>query len=380
MKKIIYPLSLILLFITCSQQSTESSDKSLVEDNDLAELITKRTYYTKQINDLSLELENINSAIDALGGTEKRQLITAFKSKKQPFEHQLEVQANIKTRQNVLIYPEFAGRLIKLKVEEGQKVKKGTLLAIIEDAGLKDQLDQIKLQLDLTKTTFERTKRLWDQKIGSEMMYLEAQTRYKAARKQVSQIKQQLAKTKIYAPISGKVEKQIPSIGDFLKIGDPIFQIINNRKLRAHIPFPEKLVSKLKSGIPITLESPTSPNIISVKIAELKPKLMADSRSIDVIADINNQSGWQAGASVKGTIIFSSREVLAVPEQSVVLRPAGQVVYVVNENKVEQRNIEIGINQNGVIEVISGLNKNEIVALDGAGYLTDQTKVNVSTP
>ena len=147
MKKIIYPLSLILLFITCSQQSTESSDKNLVEDNDLAELISKRTYYTKQINDLSLELENINSAIDALGGTEKRQLITAFKSKTQPFEHQLEVQANIKTRQNVLIYPEFAGRLIKLKVEEGQKVKKGTLLAIIEDAGLKDQLDQIKLQL-----------------------------------------------------------------------------------------------------------------------------------------------------------------------------------------------------------------------------------------
>ena len=117
MKKIIYTLSLSLLFITCSQQSTESSDKSLVEDNDLAELIAKRIYYTKQINDLSLELENINNAIDALGGTEKRQLITAFKSKKKPFEHQLEVQANIKTRQNVIIYPEFAGRLIKLKVE-----------------------------------------------------------------------------------------------------------------------------------------------------------------------------------------------------------------------------------------------------------------------
>ena len=185
-------------------------------------------------------------------------------------------------------------------------------------------------------------------------------------------------KTKIYAPISGRIEKQIPSIGDFLKIGDPVFQIINNKKLRAHIPFPEKLASKLKAGTPIILKSPTSPNTITSEIAQLKPKLMSDSRSIDVIADIENELDWQPGASVKGTIIFSTRQGLAVPEQSVVLRPAGQVVYVVNGDKVEQRNIEMGINQNGVIEIISGLGQSEIVALDGAGYLTDQTKVNIS--
>ena len=83
---------------------------------------------------------------------------------------------------------------------------------------------------------------------------------------------------------------------------------------------------------------------------------------------------------MKGTIIFSSRQGLAVPEQSVVLRPIGQVVYIVNKDKVEQRKVEIGINQNGVIEIISGLKENEIVALDGAGYLTDQTIVKVSSP
>ena len=99
-----------------------------------------------------------------------------------------------------------------------------------------------------------------------------------------------------------------------------------------------------------------------------------------VIADVVNQLNWQPGASVKGTIVFSSRQGVAVPEQSVVLRPAGQVVYVVNGDMVEQRNIKIGINQNGVIEIISGLKENEIVALDGAGYLTDQTKVNITSP
>jgi len=198
------------------------------------------------------------------------------------------------------------------------------------------------------------------------------------SRKNIAQ--SNIEKTKIYAPISGTVEKQIPSIGDFLKIGDPVFQIINNKKLRAHIPFPEKLARKLKSGIPIKLKTPTSESEIIVNIAELKPQLMSDSRSIDIIADIEGQLDWQPGASVKGTVIFSTREGVAVPEQSVVLRPAGQVVYIVNKDKVEQRKVIIGINQDGIIEILSGLEENEVVALDGAGYLTDQTLINISAP
>ena len=106
---------------------------------------------------------------------------------------------------------------------------------------------------------------------------------------------------------------------------------------------------------------------------------MSDSRSIDIIADIKDQPEWQPGASVKGTVIFSSREGIAVPEQSVVLRPAGQVVYIVNNNRVDQRKVVIGISQDGLIEILSGLKENEEVALDGAAYLSDQTLINISS-
>ena len=156
--------------------------------------------------------------------------------------------------------------------------------------------------------------------------------------------------------------------------------IISNKKLRAHIPFPEVLARKLKPGIPIKLKTPTSENEIIAKVAELKPKLKAENRSIDIIADIDGQSEWQPGASVKGTVIFSSRKGVAVPEQSVVLRPAGQVVYIVNNNIVEQRKVVIGVNQDGLIEIISGLEVDEIVALDGAAYLSDKTPINISSP
>ena len=385
MKKIIYPLSLILLFITCSQQSTESSDKNLVEDNDLAELISKRTYYTKQINDLSLELENINSAIDALGGTEKRQLITAFKSKTQPFEHQLEVQANIKTRQNVLIYPEFAGRLIKLKVEEGQKVKKGTLLAIIEDAGLKDQLDQIKLQLDLTKTTFERTKRLWDQKIGSEMMYLEAQTRYKAAKKQVSQIRQQLAKTKIYAPFSGVIDEISARLGSNLIPGvTPVLRIVNLNSMFAESDVPENYLPNITKGSKATVTIPALNLVQKTQVHQTGNFISATNRTFRVEARLENPEGIiKPNLNARLSIIdYYNPEAIMIPLRVIRENANGQpyVFILSNPEKdngytTEKRMIVLGKSKEEMIEILEGVTIDELIADEGVSLLVSNQKV-----
>ena len=385
MKKIIYTLSLSLLFITCSQQSTESSDKSLVEDNDLAELITKRTYYTKQINDLSLELENINNAIDALGGTEKRQLITAFKSKKKPFEHQLEVQANIKTRQNVIIYPEFAGRLIKLKVEEGQKVKKGTLLAIIEDAGLKDQLDQIKLQLDLTKTTFERTKRLWDQKIGSEMMYLEAQTRYKAARKKVSQIRQQLAKTKIYAPFSGVIDEIPARLGSNLIPGvTPVLRIVNLNSMFAESDVPENYLPNITKGSKATVTIPALNLVQKTQVHQTGNFISATNRTFRVEARLENPEGIiKPNLNARLSIIdYYNPEAIMIPLRVIRENANGQpyVFILSNPEKdngytTEKRMIVLGKSKEEMIEILEGVTIDELIADEGVSLLVSNQKV-----
>ena len=317
--------------------------------------------------------------------TTSRVILTTFEDKETAI-------GSIKGIIDPTVSAEVSGTVIKLYARTGSLVAKGDLLAEIDEKNYKYELTLARAEVRRLKTrlanqekTYERNQKLVAKKFISSNALDDILTKKNEAFEElaVALSKKDIAqssfeKTKIYAPISGQIEKQIPSIGDFLKTGDPVFQIVNNKKLRAHIPFPEKLVSKLKAGTPIILKSPTSPNEITSEIAELKPKLMSDSRSIDVIDDIENQLDWQPGASVKGTIVFSTRQGLAVPEQSVVLRPAGQVVYVVNGDKVEQRNVEMGINQNGVIEIISGLEPIEIVALDGAGYLTDQTKVNIS--
>jgi len=326
--------------------------------------------------------------------TKRAIYITTAKASLEMFEDKESAIGSIRGIIDPTIATEISGKVIRLYARTGSIVKKGALLAEIEKKDYQFQLSLAKAEvrkldarLANQEKNYLRNLSLVEKKfISSNALDIIITEKNETVEElEISQSKKNIAqsnieKTKIYAPISGTVEKQIPSIGDFLKIGDPVFQIISNKKLRAHIPFPEKLARKLKSGIPIKLKTPTSENEITVTIAELKPQLMSDSRSIDIIADIEGQPEWQPGASVKGTVIFSTREGIAVPEQSVVLRPAGQVVYIVNKNKVEQRKVKIGINQDGVIEIISGLEENEVVALDGAAYLTDQTSINISSP
>ena len=140
MKKVIQLIFIIAFAIGCSEdQSLSTSD--LIEAKDLKGLRTQKEEKLKTLNTLKMELNQINAAILNLDPSEKLALISIFKVNPENFDHYLEIQANIKTRQNLLLYPEFSGTLKKIYVEEGQEVKKGKLLAQIDDAGLMSQLE-----------------------------------------------------------------------------------------------------------------------------------------------------------------------------------------------------------------------------------------------
>jgi RND family efflux transporter MFP subunit len=385
MKKTIYTLGLSFVLISCSQKTTDTSNKSNIEDVNLEELNIKKENYTQQINDLTIELEKINSSIDALGGAEKRTLITAFITEEQTFEHQIEIQANIKTRQNLLIYPEFAGRLIKLKVTEGQNVKKGNLLALIDDAGIKDQLDQMRLQLNLAKTTFERTQRLWDQKIGSEMMYLEAKTRYKAAKKQVSQIKQQLAKTKIYAPFNGVIDEIQARLGSNLLPGvTPVLRIVNLNSMYAESDVPENYLPNITKGSKAKVSIPALNQIQNTEIHQTGNFITPSNRTFRVEARLENPKGLiKPNLNARLSVLdYVNPKAIMIPLR-VVREDAKSQSYVFVLSKpekdngftTEQRMVTLGKSKEEMIEIIEGLTAGELVVEEGVSLLVANQKV-----
>ena len=385
MKKIIYTLGISFLLINCSQEMVDTSNTNGVEGINLEELNIQKANYTQQINDLKLELEKINSAIDALGSSEKRTLITAFITETQSFEHQIEIQANIKTRQNVLIYPEFAGRLITLKVVEGQNVKKGNLLALIDDAGITDQLDQMILQLNLAKTTFERTQRLWDQKIGSEMMYLEAKTRYKAAQKQVSQIKRQLAKTKIYAPFNGVIDEIQARLGSNLIPGiTPVLRIVNLNTMFAESDVPENYLSNITKGSKAKVSIPALNQIQNTEIHQTGNFITPSNRTFRVEARLENPEGLiKPNLNARLSVMdYFNPEAIMIPLR-VVREDAKNQPYVFVLSKpekdngftTEQRMVTLGKTKEEMVEIMDGLTTGELVVEEGVSLLVTNQKV-----
>ena len=385
MKKIIYTLGISFLLINCSQEMVDTSNTNGVEGINLEELNNQKANYTQQINDLKLELEKINSAIDALGSSEKRTLITAFITETKPFEHQIEIQANIKTRQNLLIYPEFAGRLITLKVVEGQNVKKGNLLALIDDAGITDQLDQMILQLNLAKTTFERTQRLWDQKIGSEMMYLEAKTRYKAAQKQVSQIKRQLAKTKIYAPFNGVIDEIQARLGSNLIPGiTPVLRIVNLNTMFAESDVPENYLSNITKGSKAKVSIPALNQIQNTEIHQTGNFITPSNRTFRVEARLENPEGLiKPNLNARLSVMdYFNPEAIMIPLR-VVREDAKNQPYVFVLSKpekdngftTEQRMVTVGKTKEEMVEILDGLTTGELVVEEGVSLLVTNQKV-----
>jgi len=322
----------------------------------------------------------------------KPTLVTVTELKKEPLEITETSIGSLESLTDPTIAAEIAARVLNVHVNVGDRVKQGQLIATMDATDFNMQRNEAQAEAVRIKTLLEnqekivaRNQALVDKRFISQNAVdndvatqnsLKAQL--KGAESRVGSINHSSSKTKIYAPVSGVVEKKIADKGDFVKQGDPLVQIISTQRLRAHLPFPEYVGAKLKAGLKVRLSTPTSIKPIETTIHELKPMITEGNRSIDVIADVVDASEWQPGASVTGTVILGEESAaLMIPEQSLVLRPAGEVVYVVRENKAYQAIVKTGIRQNGLIEILDGLQLNDRIVVDGAGFLTDQAPITI---
>lgn len=384
MKKSILFIGLSLLMFRCGQPS-EVSKENVSSPSSLEALQVQKDKLTQQINTATTALEEVNAAIDQMTNNEKRVLVTALAVEAVNFEHTIEVQANVKTRQNLDLYPEYNGKLVSIYVKEGQSVKKGALLAKIDDAGLKEQLDQIELQLNLAETTFERTERLWNQKIGSEMMYLEAKTRYEAQKKQLAQMRRQLAKTKIYAPFNGTIDQVFANQGANVAPGvTPILRIVNLNSMYVEADVPENYLTSVTKGSKAVVEIPVLRQSQITSIRQTGSYIQPSNRTFRVEAPLDNPNGdIKPNLVAKLNVIdYTNPEALMVPRR--ILRQNAEGVYFVfalsnsegeKSYAAEQRFVELGKSKNEMIEITQGISQGDLLIDEGVSLLEPNQKV-----
>ncbi len=288
---------------------------------------------------------------------------------------------------------EVQGKVLQVLAVAGSEVKAGQVLAVLDtqDVSLARQAAQAEFRrvgvLSANQIrNLERLKQLREKNFISQAALDDAiaqasatQDQLAATRAQLDLAERNVGKANIISPVDGRVEKQIVSPGQFVKVGDPLFQVVTTKKLRARLPFPESMADVLKRGMVVRLSSPVAPDKLAGKIEEIRPMAGSGNRAFDVFVTFDNPGAWKPGATVNGTVVLGEhRNAVVVPEQSVVLRPAGKVVYVVQGDKVAQRVVQVGAKQDGMVEILGGLSAGESVAADGAGYLTDQASVTVT--
>jgi membrane fusion protein (multidrug efflux system) len=320
-------------------------------------------------------------------------IISATLSSVQSLEIREESLGTLEGLVDPTIAAEVAGKITRVLAHPGKTVNKGDVLAYIDatDYNLQSteavaEVSRLEALIANQSRIVDRNQKLVQKNFISQHALEDVTTQQIALQQQLDGAKARAEivsrarnKTKLISPVDGVVQKQIVSAGDYVKVGDPLLQIIGKQKLRAHLPLPEGIAAQLHPGLKVRLSTPTSITEVISEIREFKPLISETSRAIDVIADVNQQSGWQPGASVKGEIILGQHsKAVVVPEESVVLRPAGEVVYVIKNNIAVQQLVKTGLRQDGMVEILEGLNAGAMVATDGAAFLSHQAKVTVN--
>jgi membrane fusion protein (multidrug efflux system) len=384
-KKIYITLLTSFLLLSCGGEP-KNSTTSVIESGTLDQLRAKRSELVQQANDLSKELALIDDAIGKKDADHKLALITVFAAKDTVFNHYLELQANVQTKENIVLNSEMGGILQQVYVTEGQSVTKGQTLGKIDDGGLSSQLAQMETQAALAKTTFERQQNLWNQKIGSEIQFLQAKTNYKAQLKAVAQVKSQLAKTIIRAPFSGTIDDVITEKGSVVGPGTPVMRIVslNNMYLDAEVP--EKNIGSVKKGSEVIVNFPVLGESLNTKISQVSNYINPENRSFNIQIAVPNKNGkikpnLTSKIQIKD---YSNPNAITVPISIISENAEGDQYLYIAANVDKEGNaiakkviVKTGQSQNGSIEITEGIKDGDQIINEGARSVKDGQKVSI---
>ena len=310
MKKILTLLILTLVVFSCgSTDKNASSIDDLIKSKNTQELQAKKAT-------LQAELAKIDEALSSFDTKTNEALVRIFTLKDTVFNHYLEVQGNVNTKENIIIQPEFSGTLTSLTVKAGQRVAKGQILGRVDDAGLSQQLASLESQYALAKTAFERQKNLWDKKIGSEIQFLQAETQMIAAQKGVAQMKAQLAKTIIRAPFSGTIDEVFVEKGQVVAPNPQgLMRIVNLSNMYVSTSIPESYIGKVKVGTVVECFLTSLGKTYKGKVRQVGNFINPSNRSFGIEVAVPNQENLLRPNQVaKLKIIdYTQNKALVVP-------------------------------------------------------------------
>ena len=364
---------LIGVLISCQNSNKES--------NSIKELKNEKETLIRQIDSLGKRLSSVESKISKFSSVDQLTNVTAIQLEEKEFRHYLEVQGIIKADQSVEIYPERNGTVKKIYVSEGDKVSKGQTLLKIDSSVIEASIAELKTQLDLAVTTFNRQERLWRKKIGSEIEFLNAKAKKEGLENSLKSLKAQADKLQISSPFDGKVDEIFLKQGGVANPMVKAVRIINLDKVHVEIEVTESYLEYIKVGSNVELFFPSVNKNLSAKVNQIGNYINPENRSFKVRVDIENKDNTlKANLLADVKINDFEKTGIVIPNALIQKDGSGKLfVYTLNKNSgsyiVEKTVIHQERSYNNESLISKGLTVSSILVDKGSRLVSVGEKV-----
>ncbi len=375
MKKHLILLFSAVLLISCEQNpdSLEGKQAMLEEkQKELAEL-------QAAVNQLETEIAAMDTtATEAATPVETKSLSN------ETFEHYVKLTGTVTSKENIMISAETSGRVVAIPALEGQKVGRGTVLVRIENEAVSNQLQEAKSSFELAEVTFQKRKKLWDQKIGSEMEFLQAKNAFETTKSRYAQVQTQYNNTIIKAPINGVVDDISVKEGEFVGMGSPIVRVVDLEKVEIEAELSEQYLRAIKKGDSVKVEIPALGITRKAPVAFVSQVINPDNRSFKIKVNLENKDG-QIKPNVLANLMirdYRNDTALVVPSTSINKDLKGDFVYLAvskdGDLVAQKRYVKKGSSFGASTEIKEGLKADDQVITIGYNQVNDGEKISLN--
>lgn len=362
MKKLLY-IPVILFLAACSNKPKDKKAE-------LADL-------QKQQADINSKITKLQSEIGGQDSSKSSDVSTLVLKLGQ-FTNYVQIQGKIDAQDNVTAYPQAQAIITAIHVKVGDHVSKGETLAQLDNSVLVQNIAQAQAQATLVETLFQRQKNLWDQKIGTEVQFLQAKTNMEAAQKQVASLRQQSDMYRITSPISGTVDQMDLKLGQVATPGQAGIRVVNADNLKVKADVPESYSASVNSGDTVKVLVPDANDSLTTRISFAAKVIDPLSRSFGIEIKLPSRKDLRPNMTAVIKIAdYSKHNALAIPVNSIQKSEQGDYVFINVNGIAKRKNIKEGATSSGLTEITSGLSAGDELITLGASDVEDGDKVRV---
>ncbi len=356
MKKIVL-ISCVIFLASCGKKTIDKK--------------TQLETLKKERSALNIQIEQLENEVGQASAANEVRDVSVLELTETSFKNYLEVQGKIDAEENVQVNPEVPGVVTAVYARIGQAVSRGQVLAQIDDKVLHQNISELRTQLELANSLFMRQKNLWDQKIGTEVQYLNAKTQKEAAERRIATVRSQISMYKIKSPISGTIDAMDLKVGQAVSPGMSGIRVINANKLKAKAQVAESYASRVNQGDPVQVILPDVPDTVSTTISFASKSIDPISRSFNVEIRLPSNRNYRPNMlTVLKIVDYKNDKALVIPVNAIQKAEVGDYVFVSENGKAKRVNIQAGRMSEGQAEILSGLKAGDKVIVAGTEGLS----------